>query len=155
MRAADLAPLGRSLRAAGKRIVFTNGCFDLVHAGHVKLLETARTLGDVLVVAVNGDRSVSALKGAGRPILPLRDRVAVLRAFACVDYLVPFDAKTPEGLIRKLRPHLHVKGGDYREEELPESKAVLEGGGRIILVPLLPGRSTTRLILSARKLGRG
>lgn len=144
--ASDLAALSRRLRREGKVVVFTNGCFDLVHAGHVKLLQTAKALGDVLVVGVNSDRSVRTLKGEGRPVLPLRDRIAVLSAFACVDYVVVFDARTPVRLIRKLKPHVHVKGGDYRKEALPERSAVLEGGGRIVLVPLLPKRSTTRLL---------
>lgn len=131
----------------GKRLVFTNGVFDLLHAGHVRLLAAARDLGDLLVVGVNSDASVRRLgKGPGRPVNPLEDRVAVLEALGAVDVAVPFDEDTPEALIACLRPEVHVKGGDYREEELPEAALVRSYGGEVRILPLLEGRSTTEAL---------
>ena len=113
-------------REQGKRIVFTNGCFDILHRGHITYLNRAKALGDYLVVAVNSDSSVQRLKGEDRPINSLEDRTEVLAALSSVDYIVPFDADTPEGLIRLLRPDIYVKGGDYRRETLPEAPIVEE-----------------------------
>jgi rfaE bifunctional protein nucleotidyltransferase chain/domain len=137
-----LAPL----RGAGGCVVFTNGCFDLLHVGHVRYLQAARGLGDALVVGVNSDASVRGLKGRTRPIVPAEERAEVVAALACVDYVTIFDESTPERLLAYLRPDLHVKGGDYREEELPEAPLVRSWGGRVVLLPLTPGRSTTRLV---------
>jgi rfaE bifunctional protein nucleotidyltransferase chain/domain len=136
-----LAPL----RATGGRVVFTNGCFDLLHVGHVRCLQAARRLGDVLVVGVNSDRSVRGLKGEDRPIVPQDERAEVLAALACVDYVTIFEETTPERLLARLRPDVHVKGGDYREEDLPEAPLVRSWGGEIVLLPLTQGRSTTGL----------
>lgn len=139
------------LRAAGKRIVFTNGVFDILHAGHVQYLGQARALGDVLVVGVNSDASVRALgKSGDRPIFALEDRLAVLRGLRSVDYAIPFDENTPEALVARLKPDVHVKGGDYTEDQLPEAKIVRSYGGDVVILPLLPGRSTTAAL---RKLG--
>jgi D-beta-D-heptose 7-phosphate kinase / D-beta-D-heptose 1-phosphate adenosyltransferase len=134
----------------GGRIVFTNGCFDLLHAGHVAYLTAARSLGDVLVVGVNSDGSVRRLKGPGRPLNPLEDRAAVLGALRCVDHLVAFDAGTPLELLGELRPDVYVKGGDYRVETLPEAPLMEELGGEVVLLPYLEGRSTSGLLRRLR-----
>jgi rfaE bifunctional protein nucleotidyltransferase chain/domain len=143
-----LAPL----RAGGGRVVFTNGCFDLLHVGHVRYLQAARCLGDALVVGVNSDASVRRLKGEARPVVPEEERAEVLAALACVDYVTIFDESTPERLLAYLRPDVHVKGGDYAEEDLPEAPLVRSWGGQVVILPLTPGRSTTELV---RKLERG
>jgi D-beta-D-heptose 7-phosphate kinase/D-beta-D-heptose 1-phosphate adenosyltransferase len=126
-------------------LVATGGCFDLLHAGHVATLEAARALGDRLVVCVNSDASVARLKGPGRPLQPVADRVRILRALACVDDVVVFEEDTPEQVLRTLRPQLWVKGGDYSGVAVPEAAVLAEWGGRVVTVPFLVGRSTTRL----------
>ena len=141
--APELPPLLARLRAAGKRIVFTNGCFDILHAGHVYCLQKARQMGDFLIVGLNGDASVRRLKGEGRPFFPLADREAVLSALACVDLVIPFDEDTPQRLIETIRPDVLVKGGDYTEAEIVGSAFVRAYGGEVRIVPLLAGRSTT------------
>jgi D-beta-D-heptose 7-phosphate kinase/D-beta-D-heptose 1-phosphate adenosyltransferase len=133
-------------RATGRTIVFTNGVFDILHVGHVQLLRRAKALGDLLVVGVNSDRSVRRLKGPGRPMNQEHDRLALVMALDAVDHAVLFDADDPADLIRALRPHIHVKGGDYAGKQLPEEAAVAEVGARTVLLPLVAGRSTTRLI---------
>jgi D-beta-D-heptose 7-phosphate kinase/D-beta-D-heptose 1-phosphate adenosyltransferase len=130
----------------GRCVVFTNGCFDILHKGHVTLLHRAKALGDLLVVGINTDAGIRRLKGPDRPINSLVDRLQVLAALGCVDYLVPFDKDTPCELIRALRPHVFVKGGDYSRERLPEAPVVEELGGEVVLLPYLEGRSTTGLI---------
>ncbi|RLA94638.1 MAG: D-glycero-beta-D-manno-heptose 1-phosphate adenylyltransferase, partial [Deltaproteobacteria bacterium] len=130
------------LRSEGKRVVFTNGCFDLLHLGHVTYLEEARGLGDLLVVGVNTDESVRRIKGPGRPIVPLEQRMAVLAALEAVDYVVPFGEDTPYELIKALRPHVLVKGGDWRPEEVVGRDLVEE----VRIVPYREGFSTTGLI---------
>ena len=135
-----------SLRS-GKKLVFTNGVFDVLHAGHVRYLEYARSLGDLLIVGMNSDHSVKSLgKGPNRPINPLEDRMEVLEALRAVDGVVPFEEHTPERLIELLRPEIHVKGGDYSRDSLPEARIVDAYGGQIVIVPLVPGRSSTRII---------
>ena len=133
-------------RHAGRRIVFTNGVFDILHAGHVQLLQRARELGDILVVGINGDASVRRLKGAERPINREQDRLALVAALDAVDYALIFSEDTPAETIRGLRPDVHVKGGDYTIESLPEIHAVQEVGARVEILPLLDGLSTTRVI---------
>ncbi len=133
-------------RQAGNTIVFTNGVFDVLHAGHIELLRRAKALGDILVVAVNSDRVAQQLKGAGRPIIHERDRLALVSALDSVDYALLFDEETPSDLIRLLRPHIHVKGGDYDGASLPESEAVRAVGGRIVIVPLIGNLSTSAVI---------
>lgn len=133
-------------REIGHRIVFTNGVFDILHAGHVHFLRQAKALGDVLVVGVNSDRSTQRLKGAGRPINNERDRMALVAALDAVDAVVLFDEDTPTELIRMLRPTLHVKGGDYADEALPEAEAVAEGGGQVVILPLIGTMSTSSVI---------
>ncbi len=140
--------LEEALRAReGKRLVFTNGVFDLLHAGHVRYLEEARALGDLLFVGVNSDASVRLLgKGPDRPLNPLEDRMAVLQALRLVDGAIPFDGRTPEPLVEALRPEVYAKGGDYRMEDLPEARIVGAYGGEVRLLPFLEGRSTTGLL---------
>jgi D-beta-D-heptose 7-phosphate kinase/D-beta-D-heptose 1-phosphate adenosyltransferase len=133
-------------RFLGKRIVFTNGVFDILHAGHVQLLRRARALGDVLVVGLNSDASTRRLKGPTRPVNRESDRIALVSALDVVDYAVLFDEDTPEELIRAIRPHVHVKGGDYQAESLPEIGAVHEVGAEVEILSLVAGRSTTALI---------
>ena len=135
-----------ALRRRGKRIVFTNGGFDILHRGHVSYLSRAKALGDVLVVGLNTDEGVRRLKGLGRPINSLEDRASVLSALSCVDAIVPFAEGTPEQLIGRLRPDLYVKGGDYALEDLPERAAVEAHGGSVEILPLVEERSTTSII---------
>jgi rfaE bifunctional protein nucleotidyltransferase chain/domain len=128
------------------RMVFTNGCFDLLHRGHIYYLSRARELGDLLVVGLNSDASVSRLKGPGRPVNPAESRAEVLGALAMVDHIIIFDEDTPLNLIRTLRPHLLVKGGDYRKEEIVGYREVVSWGGEVVTVPLLEGYSTTLMM---------
>jgi D-beta-D-heptose 7-phosphate kinase/D-beta-D-heptose 1-phosphate adenosyltransferase len=133
-------------RAAGETIVFTNGVFDLLHRGHVESLATARSKGTRLVVGVNDDASVRRLKGPGRPLLPLEDRVALLAALRAVDLVTPFAEDTPEELIRALRPHVLVKGADYAADQVAGGAFVRSYGGRVEIIELVPGRSTSKLV---------
>ncbi|GGO28340.1 bifunctional protein HldE [Microbispora rosea subsp. aerata] len=133
-------------RAEGKRVVFTNGCFDVLHRGHVACLEEAARLGDVLVVAVNSDDGVARLKGPRRPINRCEDRVAVLAALGCVDYITVFDEDSPAELLRLVRPDVYVKGGDYHPDLLPEAELVRELGGQVRVLGYVPDRSTTAIV---------
>ena len=142
----ELLPLRRALARGGRTVVLTNGCFDLLHAGHVRLLRRARAEGDVLVVALNTDASVRRLKGPGRPIFPLRERLEVLAAFADVDYVTWFSEPTPRRIVAALRPDVLVKGGDWPVERIVGREVVQAGGGSVHSLPLLPGYSTTALI---------
>lgn len=145
----DLARLvGRveSYRRQGRRLVFTNGCYDLLHRGHITCLNHAKGLGDVLIVGVNSDRSVQRLKGPTRPITPLEDRLHILAALSCIDHLVAFDDDSPLELLHAIRPDVYVKGGDYRRETLPEVPVVEALGGRIHLLPYVEDQSTTGII---------
>jgi D-beta-D-heptose 7-phosphate kinase/D-beta-D-heptose 1-phosphate adenosyltransferase len=138
-------------RPGSEVVVATGGCFDLLHAGHVRMLETARVLGDRLVVLLNSDESVRRLKGPDRPLVAAEDRATVLRALACVDDVVVFTEDTPEAALGRLRPDIWVKGGDYAPAELPEAAVVERYGGRVEIVPYVQGRSTTRLIEEAAR----
>jgi D-beta-D-heptose 7-phosphate kinase / D-beta-D-heptose 1-phosphate adenosyltransferase len=142
--------LASRVRAQGGRVVAAGGCFDLLHAGHVQLLESARALGDCLVVCLNSDRSVRRLKGPGRPVVGEQDRRRIVGALACVDAVVVFDEDTPVQLLERLRPHVFAKGADYAAEELPERAVLERWGGRVAILPLSDGRSTSRLIELAR-----
>ncbi|MFW5972953.1 MAG: D-glycero-beta-D-manno-heptose 1-phosphate adenylyltransferase [Bacteroidota bacterium] len=133
-------------RQAGRRIVFTNGCFDILHRGHVALLNRAKALGDILVVGMNADDSIRRLKGPNRPINTLEDRMQVLAALSCIDHIVSFEEETPERLIEMVRPDVFVKGGDYARETLPEAPLVERMGGRVEILPLVQDRSTTGII---------
>jgi len=135
------------LQGRGQKVVFTNGCFDLLHPGHVRYLEEARSLGDALIIGVNTDVSVKRLgKGPGRPLTPEADRARVLAACACVDWVVLFAEDTPLALITLLTPDILVKGGDYQPDEIVGREVVLARGGRVVALPFVPGYSTTRLI---------
>jgi len=134
------------LKASGKTIVFTNGCFDILHAGHVTYLAEARRLGDVLIVGVNSDASVRTLKGPRRPIVPQEERATVLAALEAVDYVVVFDEPTPYTLIEAIRPHVLVKGGDWSTESVVGRDIVEANGGRVVIIPFVPGLSTTNII---------
>ena len=142
----DIETLCTILRAAGSRIVFTNGCFDILHAGHVRYLAKAKSFGDVLVLGLNTDASVRENKGEARPINNELDRAEVVGALASVDYVVLFGEKTAESIIAKVRPDVYVKGGDYTLGTLPEAKIVQSYGGRVEFVPIVAGRSTTNVI---------
>ena len=142
----DLQKIAEELRTKGKRIVFTNGCFDLLHLGHIRYLEKAKTLGDVLVVGLNSDRSVRGLKGPQRPILPEEERAEILSGLGCVDYIVIFDEATPLELISFLRPHILVKGGDWTKETTAGREMVEELGGEVVILPFVEGASTSSLI---------
>ncbi len=131
----------------GKTLVFTNGVFDILHAGHVDYLEGARALGDMLVVGLNTDASARRLgKGPDRPVNSLEDRARVIGALRCVDAVLAFDEDTPVNLIAKLKPDIHVKGGDYQPQALPETPVVEAYGGTVVILPFLPGRSTTSIL---------
>jgi D-beta-D-heptose 7-phosphate kinase/D-beta-D-heptose 1-phosphate adenosyltransferase len=137
-------------REAGLTIVFTNGCFDLIHPGHVRYLQQAREQGDLLVVGINTDGSVAGLKGPGRPILTLAERSEVLLALRSVHAVVPFSEETPLELIRRVRPHVLVKGGDWTVEEIIGREIVQEDGGKVLSLPFHEGTSTTEIIQRIR-----
>lgn len=141
----DAVRLAQGVRARGGTVVAAGGCFDLLHAGHVRTLETARAMGDCLIVCMNADESVRRLKGPDRPIVNERDRAELLRALVCVDAVLVFAEDTPERALDALRPDVWVKGGDYTVESLPESRQLAEWGGRAVTLPFQLGRSTTRL----------
>ena len=149
----DAFRTARRVREAGGTVVATGGCFDLVHAGHAKTLAAARALGDCLIVCLNSDRSVRALKGPQRPIMAEADRAELLLALECVDAVLIFDEDTPVEALRRLEPDLWVKGGDYRAEELPESELLSSWGGRTVIVPYVPGHSTTNLASALARVG--
>ena len=144
----ELAVLCAQFAARGRKLVFTNGCFDLLHAGHVRYLQQARALGDALLVALNGDASVRALKGPSRPLNGEHDRAEVLAALSCVDYVTIFHTERATDLVRIIRPHVYAKGGDYTVDSLdPGERAALEKvGAEIRILPLVPGKSTTGII---------
>jgi len=144
--------LRQSLRNEGKTLVFTNGHFDLLHAGHLEYLEKARALGDALFVGVNGDASTRRLKGEGRPLVSESQRARLLAALEPVSAAIIFDTDTADDLLQALQPEIYVKGGDYADKPLPERATVEAYGGRVELIELLSGHSTTRLINRIRKL---
>lgn len=133
-------------KAVGKTLVFTNGCFDIIHAGHVRYLSEAKKLGDCLIVGLNSDRSVKELKGPTRPLNHQEDRAEVVAALAAVDYVIIFDERTAESLVNEVKPDIYVKGGDYCMEDIPEAKIVASNGGKTVLIPEVPGRSSTNII---------
>ena len=147
---ADPVALAARVRAQGGTVVASGGCFDLLHAGHVRTLQAARSLGDCLIVCLNADASVRRLKGPERPLVTERDRAAVLAGLACVDAVAVFAEDDPGAILRRLRPHLWVKGGDYAASELPEATVLADWGGRALTVPYLAGRSTSALVGAAR-----
>lgn len=138
-------------RSAGRRLVLTNGCFDLLHTGHLELLEQARSLGDALVVAINSDASVRGVKGAGRPLLPEAERAELLLSLEPVDRVVIFEEETPLAAVRALLPDVLVKGADWGPEDIVGSDVVLAHGGRVVRVPLLAGQSTSAILERVRR----
>lgn len=156
----ELARSREAWRRAGRRLVFTNGCFDLLHVGHLRYLRAARAHGDLLVVGLNDDASVARLKGPGRPIVPAAERAELLAALEPVDYVVLFDEETAGGLVAALRPEVYVKGGDYAAgtgqagKPLPEAALVRGYGGEVRVVPLLRGHSTSALLARIQGLER-
>lgn len=143
---AELKEIAAQSRAAGRTIAFANGCFDLLHAGHIRYLEAAAQLGDLLIVGVNGDASVKALKGEGRPLQTEAERAEILAALECVDYVLLFDAPTVDGILKELKPDVHVKGTDYTEESVPERETVRGYGGRVAIAGDSKDHSTRDLI---------
>jgi D-beta-D-heptose 7-phosphate kinase/D-beta-D-heptose 1-phosphate adenosyltransferase len=156
----DLAIEIRGRQQSGERAVFTNGCFDLLHLGHVRYLQEARSLGDFLIVGLNSDTGTRQLKGPGRPLVPEHERAEILAALACVDYVTIFAEPTASPLVALLQPAIYVKGGDYANAQsgtpdlhrLPEAKVVQQYGGIVRLIPYVPGHSTTELIATIQQL---
>lgn len=142
----ELAIILQHEKSKGSVVVTTNGCFDVLHLGHLRYLQAARQLGDLLVVAVNSDSSVRELKGENRPLVPEGERAEMLAGLACVDYVVIFPELTPISLLSDLKPNIHVKGGDYKLEQLIEREVVEANGGKVIVGLNVPGKSTTNLI---------
>jgi rfaE bifunctional protein nucleotidyltransferase chain/domain len=139
------------LRSEGKQLVFTNGCFDVLHVGHVRYLQSARELGDALLVAINSDRSVRELKGAGRPVMNEHERAEMLAALGAVDYVTIFDDVSPRSLIAEILPDILVKGGDYNLDEIHGREEVEQAGGRVLALPFVEGASTSSIIERVRK----
>ncbi|HEV2305800.1 MAG TPA: D-glycero-beta-D-manno-heptose 1-phosphate adenylyltransferase [Candidatus Acidoferrales bacterium] len=139
-------------KAARRRLVFTNGCYDLLHPGHIRLLEKSRELGDILILALNSDRSVRENKGAGRPIIPEDERAEVAAALEAVDYVVLFDEPTPREIIAKILPDVLVKGGDWGPNEIVGREEVEAAGGRVVSIPIEPGYSTSSILKRIQKI---
>ena len=146
-----LKTIAAKARTEGKKIVFTNGCFDLLHAGHVRLLREAKKLGDLLIVALNSDSSVREIKGPDRPILPEEERAELIAALEMVDYVTLFDEPDPLNLLRELRPDVLAKGGDWAEDKVVGREWVESYGGKVAVIPYLKGHSTTEIIERMRK----
>jgi len=142
----ELIAIRERVKKEGKKVVFTNGCFDILHRGHIDYLEKAKKMGDILIVGLNSDESVKKIKGENRPIVPQEDRAVVLSALGCVDYVCVFDKETPEELIKELIPDVLIKGGDWDKENIVGRKTVEEYGGEVFTIPELKGRSTKRII---------
>ncbi|MFH1454335.1 MAG: D-glycero-beta-D-manno-heptose 1-phosphate adenylyltransferase [Armatimonadota bacterium] len=141
------------LKKQGGKIVFTNGCFDILHVGHISYLEKAKSYGDTLIIGLNSDLSVKKLKGKDRPLFSQKERAKALSGLVSVDYVIIFNEDTPEKLIGELKPDIHVKGGDYTPGELPEAKIVAMYGGKVKIVKYIPGFSTTNIIKKLKKIG--
>lgn len=142
----ELKDLSAKAREKGKTIVLTNGCFDLLHRGHLHVLRQAKACGDILIVAVNSDRSIKKIKGPGRPVLPEADRAELLATMEMVDYVVLFDESDPHKVVEALRPHVLAKGGDWNKEKIIGADVVERNGGRVAVIPYLKGFSTTDII---------
>jgi len=147
----ELLRIIKHLKAKGKRIIFTNGCFDLLHVGHIRYLEEARALGDVLIVGVNSDSSVRKLKGSKRPVLPEEERAEILSGLGCVGYIIIFDEIDPLKLITSLQPNVLAKGGDWTKEQTVGKKVVERSGGEVVIIPFVQGASTSNLIKTILK----
>ena len=142
----EMKKIVTGLKNAGKTVVFTNGCFDILHAGHVRYLQAARELGDCLILGLNSDESVRSLKGPTRPINGQEDRAEVVAGLGAIDYVVIFEEQTAETLIGELQPTIYTKGGDYQVKDLPEAAVVAAYGGKTIIIPEVPGKSSTNII---------
>jgi len=142
----EISAIARNLKSQGARIIFTNGCFDLLHLGHVRYLREAKKLGDILIIGLNSDNSVTALKGPNRPYISEMERAEILASLECVDYVTIFQEIRPDNLIKVIKPDVHVKGGDYKVSELPERKLVEALGGKVVVIPPIKGRSTTGIV---------
>ena len=142
----ELSAISAKARKAGRLVVFTNGCFDLVHRGHIHLLRQAKTLGDILIVGLNSDVSVKAIKGPDRPIMPETDRIELIAALEMVDYVVTYNEPDPYRVIAAIQPNVLVKGGDWSAEKIVGADIVEQNGGRVAVIPYLPGFSTTQII---------
>ncbi len=142
----NLPELLKQLKAEGKTIVTTNGCFDILHVGHVRYLQKTKTFADKMLVCLNSDSSVKQIKGPDRPINNEQDRAEILCALECVDFVVLFDETTPQNLLCEIKPDVHTKGADYTIETLPEAKSIMENGGRIEFINFVEGKSTTNVI---------
>ena len=151
VKKSEIDELLKNLKEQGKTIVTTNGCFDILHVGHVRYLEKAKSFGDVLIVALNSDKSVKSIKGESRPINNENDRAEVLSGLRSVDYVVLFDEDSPIDLLLQIKPDVHTKGADYTIESLPEAKGIMEAGGRIEFISFVEGKSTTSIIEKMRK----
>jgi len=143
---ADLVTIRSQLKHKDKKVVFTNGCFDLLHSGHIHLFREAKKKGDVFIVAVNDDSSIKKIKGTSRPIFPLEERIEILEAIEDIDYLVSFSEETPQKIIARLLPDVLVKGGDWSPEEVVGRKEVEEAGGEVVIIPFLEGRSSSDIV---------
>lgn len=146
LKKADIPSFIKKIQKEQKTLVFTNGCFDLIHIGHIEYLKDAKNLGDVLIVGINSDASVKRLKGKLRPVQNENDRAKIIEALRMVDAVIIFTEDTAESLISLIKPHIYVKGNDYQIENLPEREIVTSYGGKIVLVPYLKGHSTTNLV---------
>lgn len=151
IKQSELKDLLKKLKEEGKTIVTTNGCFDILHVGHVRYLEKTKSFGDVLIVALNSDKSVKSIKGESRPINNENDRAEVLSALKSVDYVVLFDEDSPIDLLLQIKPDVYTKGADYTIESLPEAKGIMDAGGRIEFISFVEGKSTTSIIEKMRK----
>jgi D-beta-D-heptose 7-phosphate kinase/D-beta-D-heptose 1-phosphate adenosyltransferase len=147
----ELSAISAQARKAGRLVVFTNGCFDLVHRGHIHLLRQAKTLGDILIVGLNSDVSVKSIKGPDRPIMPEADRIELIAALEMVDYVVPYSEADPYRVIAAIKPNVLVKGGDWSADKIVGTDVVEQNGGRVAVVPYLPGFSTTEIIERIKK----
>lgn len=142
----NLKKVRLALRKRGKKVVFTNGCFDLLHSGHVHLFREAKKLGDVLIVAVNDDGSVQKIKGPTRPVFPLKERLEILEAIQFIDYLIPFSQETPRKVISSLLPDVLIKGGDWKMDAVVGREEVTTAGGKVVLIPPREGHSTSQIL---------
>jgi rfaE bifunctional protein nucleotidyltransferase chain/domain len=150
----DLKKIIDKFKKENMVIVFTNGCFDILHIGHVKYLKEAKKMGDILIVGVNSDDSVKILKGKTHPIVPEKERAEILDSLECVDYVIIFNEINPENLISQLRPDIHVKGGNYQIEEIPEAKLVESFGGKTVILKEVKGKSTSNIIAKILELNK-
>jgi len=147
----NIRKIVKELQASGKTVVTTNGCFDILHVGHVRYLQKTKTYADFSIVLLNSDKSVKAIKGEGRPINNEDDRAEILCALSCVDYVVFFDEESPRDLLGEIKPDVHTKGADYSVETLPEADVILDNGGRIEFITFVEGKSTTNTIEAMKK----